>query len=76
MKFLAKQGLPLRGDGTEDNSNFMQTLLLRAEDNAQIHEWLRRKNETYSTKNMLNKMLKLIAQSCLSTKGNKGAARC
>ena len=34
VRFLARQGLPLKGDGTEDNSNFMQTLLLRAEDNA------------------------------------------
>ena len=37
-------GLPLRGDGTEDNSNFMQVLQLRAEDNPLIHEWLKRKN--------------------------------
>ena len=34
VKFLARQALPLKGDGMEDNSNFMQSLLLRAEDNA------------------------------------------
>ena len=36
VRFLAKQGLPLREDRMEDNSNFMQTLLLRAENNAQL----------------------------------------
>ena len=54
-----------RGDGTEDNKNFMWTLLLRAEENVQIHEWLKRKNETYITENIPNEMLKLIAHACL-----------
>ena len=45
----------------------MQTLLLRAEENVQIHEWLKRKNETYMyiTKNIPNEMLKLIAHARL-----------
>ena len=52
VRFLARQGLPLRGDGTEDNSNFMQVLQLRAVDNTLNHEWLKRKNETYTTKDI------------------------
>ena len=65
IKFLARQGLPLRGDGKEDNSNFMQTFLLRAEDNKEIYEWLKRKNETYTTKDIQNEMIKLMAHACL-----------
>ena len=29
IRFLARQGLPLRGDGVEDNSNFMKTLFYK-----------------------------------------------
>ena len=65
VRFLARQGLPLRGDGKEDNSNFMQFLQLRAEDNPLIHEWLKRKNETYTTKDIQNEILKLMAHACL-----------
>lgn len=32
MKHLTRQGQPLRGHGDESDSNFMQLLLLRAED--------------------------------------------
>lgn len=66
VRFLARQGLPLRGDGpVEDNSNFMQLLQLRAQDNPQIHEWLKRKNETYTSKDIQNEMIKLMAHACL-----------
>ena len=44
----------------------MQVLQLRAEDNPLIHEWLKRKNETYTTKdNIQNEILKLMAYACL-----------
>ena len=65
VRFLARQGLPLRGDGKEDNSNFMQVLMLRAADNPGIHEWLKRKNETYTSKDIQNETIKLMAHSCL-----------
>ena len=65
VQFLARQGLPLRGDGAEDNSNFMQLLQLRAKENLQIHEWLKRKNETYTSKDLQNEMIKLMAHACL-----------
>ena len=65
VKFLARQGLPLRGDGNEDNSNFMQLLMLRAEDNPGIHDWLKRKNDTYTSKEIQNEIIKLMAHACL-----------
>ena len=46
LRVAARQGLPVRGDGAESNSNFRQLLHLRAEDNPSIVEWLKRKNET------------------------------
>ena len=65
IKFLVRQGLPLRGDGVEDNSNFMQVLQLRAIDNPHIHEWLKRKNDIYTAKDIQNEMVKLMAHACL-----------
>ena len=32
IRFLARQGLPLRGDGDEDDSNFVQLMKARGED--------------------------------------------
>ena len=67
VRFLARQGLLLRGNGTEYNTNFMQVCVfqLRAEDNPQIHEWLKRKNETYTAKDIQNEIVKLMAHACL-----------
>ena len=43
IRFLARQALPLRGDGNECDSNFMQLLLLSSGDDKQIKEWLLKK---------------------------------
>ena len=40
LKFLARQGLPLRGDKDEKDGNFMQVLKLKSEDNPGISDWL------------------------------------
>lgn len=59
MKFLARQGLPLRGHGDEADSNFMQLMKLRGEDDARITNWLQRKIGTQHL--MQNKILKTMA---------------
>ena len=38
LRFLAHQGLPLRGHGDEQDSNFIQLMKLRAEDDPKITE--------------------------------------
>ena len=40
--FLARQGLPLRGDGDEKDSNFNQLLLFEPKENSNISNWLTR----------------------------------
>ena len=49
IRYLAKQGLPLHGDGNEMDSNFSQLLLLRANDDPNIHEYLAKKIDKYSS---------------------------
>ena len=58
---LARQALPIRGDGNESNSNYMQFLKLRGEDDAQIFEWLKKKTDKYTSVDIQNRMLKTIA---------------
>ena len=40
LQFLARQGLALRGDNSDD-SNFMQTLKLRVKDIPQLTDWMK-----------------------------------
>jgi hypothetical protein len=55
MKYLAKQGLSIRGHA-HDDGNFMELLALRAEDIPQLKVWLS-KSKTMSGWKMQNEML-------------------
>ena len=61
IAFLAHQGLPLRGDGSEDNSNYIQLLNLRAIDDPQITEWLHKRSVKYTSPAIQNEILKIMA---------------
>ena len=45
VQFLARQGLPFRGDGEEIDSNFIQLLKLRGLDDPRIDSWLQKKKQ-------------------------------
>ena len=61
IRFLARQGIPLRGDGDGNNSNFTQIFHLRTEDNPALSTWLVKKTNKYSSWQMQNEMLKVMA---------------
>jgi hypothetical protein len=42
IRFLARQGLPIRADGDETDSNLHQVLLFRGEDYPPIHQFLQK----------------------------------
>ena len=65
ITFLARQGLPLRGDGAEDNFNFKQLLLLQAKDNSIILDWISKPINTFTSKEIQNEILKLMALKLL-----------
>ena len=65
IRCLARQGLPLRGDGTEINSNFMQIFLLQAESDPRILEWLKRKSNRYTSPDIQNEILLLMSNQLL-----------
>ena len=61
IAFLAHQGLPLRGDGNEDDLNYIQLLNLRAIDDPWIIEWLQKRSDRYMSPVIQNEMLKIMA---------------
>ena len=65
LKFLARQGLPLRGDGDDSDSNFIQLLKLRARDDKPLAAWLERKTDKYLSHDMQNELLQVMALSIL-----------
>ena len=64
VKYLARQGLALRG-GDEAESNLIQLLRLRAEDNPQLNKWLDRCAKKYTSHENQNEMLEIMAHHTL-----------
>ena len=62
VRFLARQGLPIRGHGDERDSNFFQLLKLRGEDDPKIAGWLDKKQISIL---LQNEILKIMALSVL-----------
>ena len=59
---MARQGLPLRGDGAEVDSNFRQLLLLQAQDNPKLLKWITGgKSDKYISADIQNELLKVMA---------------
>ena len=62
MHFLARQGLPLRGDGPiEQDSNFHQLLVLRGEDYPPIKSFLQKKQLKYTSHEVQNELLAIMS---------------
>ena len=61
IRFLAWQGLPLRGSSQGDDSNFIQLLKFRGTDDVRMTEWIERKSSKYTTADMQNEMLTVMS---------------
>ena len=61
VRFLAREDLSLQGDGSEENSNFVQLLRLRADDYAFIKEMINKKTDKYTSADIQNEMLKIMS---------------
>ena len=60
VQFLARQGLPFRGDAEEMDSNFIQLLKLRGLDDPRIDSWLSKKTSKYTSHVIQNEILKAM----------------
>ena len=64
IQFLGRQGLALRGhDGGE--SNFIQLMKLRTHDQPEIADWLTKKADKYTSPEIQNEILALMATTIL-----------
>ena len=64
VRYLARQGLALRGDNDAE-SNLIQLLHLRAEDSPQLISWLTRSQKKYTSHVNQNEMLEIMGLSVL-----------
>ena len=65
IRFLARQGLALRGDGDESDSNFLQLMNLHQEDDPRLAEWQKRRTDKYTCADMQNEALKVMSLQVL-----------
>ncbi len=64
IRFLAQQGLALRGHN-DDDSNLYQLLKLRSEDVPELKTWLGRTNYRWLSHDVVNEILQMLADSVL-----------
>ena len=67
IRFLSRQGMALRGDRNDEDSNFLQLLQLKAEDDPGLLEWLKQKTNKYTSHEMQNEIIKVMAMNVLRT---------
>ena len=65
IRFLARQGLPLRGHGAGSDGNFIQLLRLQAHDCPAILAWIEKKTDKYTSSDIQNEILQLMALTIL-----------
>ena len=65
IRFLARQGLALRGDGDEQDSNLIQLLMLRGEDYKPIWTYLGKQQLKYTSHEVQNELLSIMALQVL-----------
>jgi len=65
IKFLARQNIALRGDSDESESNFVHVLKLRGEDDSRLQQWLQQKANKYTSLEIQNEMLQIMALKVL-----------
>ena len=61
IRFLARQGIALRGDGEENDSNFFQLFLLSAHDDPNLITWTEKKMNKFTSPQIQNELIKMMA---------------
>ena len=67
LQFLGRQRLALRGEENYENSNFIQLLKLRRKDLVKLNQWLEKKTDKYTSHDIKNELLTLMANQILSS---------
>lgn len=70
IKFLSRQGLPLRGVGADSDSNLMQLLQMECHDCPELQMWLRKKTDKYTSHDIQNEIMQIMALMILRQVGH------
>ena len=65
LRFLTRQGLPLRGGCEDADSNYIQLLHLRSMDCPELIGWMKKKTNKYTSHDIQNKCLQIMALQIL-----------
>ena len=65
IRFLARQSIAIRGDGDEENSNFIQLFKLRGGDDPKFAKCLEKKTDKYVSADIQNELLKVMGLQVL-----------
>ena len=65
LQFLGRQGLALRGEDNNENSNFIQLLKLRSKDFPELSKWMLKKTDTYLSRDIQNEIIMLMVRQII-----------
>ena len=65
VKYLGRQGLALRGDGNEKDGNLIQLLLMKAKQDKNLSQWMKRKKDVYTSPEIQNEIVKVLGVKVL-----------
>ena len=71
IRFLARQALALRGHYNDCDGNFIQLLKLQGEEDGEMHKWLEKKSNEYTSPEVPNELITLMATCILGSISNK-----
>ena len=57
LRYLARQGLPLRGSGDDRDGNFYQLLQLIGDGDSRMDDWMKRKSDNYTSHFIQNEIV-------------------
>ncbi len=69
IRFLARQGLPLRGGQEDADSNFIHLMHLRSVDCPEVEGWMKKKSNKYTSHDIQNECLQIMALQILRVVG-------
>ena len=65
LQYLARQGIPLRGHGSDEDSNFFQLLMMKSKEFPELKAWLEKKQGKFVTHDVQNEILTIMSNSVL-----------
>lgn len=71
IRFLARQALAFRGHNNDYDGNLIQLLRLQGEENSEMREWLEKKSNKYTSPEVQNDFIKLMANQVLRNISDK-----